>query len=180
MWALASSYFKIFIFALLLLAAVQVPGFVDMYGKNLAARIDENNLNLSHFQQDADQYFGGDFIKLIARYRQNPDPIIQKGGANLAVILDRQLQLKTAYAAMHKSQFSAYKHVLLQPIKSIRSKVWQSYDFAVTFNKNTLIVGFSLAVASMLILEILFLILRLIFASKNKQRHSEIRAYKTH
>lgn len=169
MRTLLGTYFKLFIFAALLLAAIQVPGFVNQYGKNIQARLDELDLSLGHYAHDAQVYFDGDFNALVAHYLKNPDPVFQKGGKNLQKMLQRRTQLAHAHEAFLHQPWQAYRHVLLEPIGSVRQQVWQQYDFAVILNKNTLYFGLGAAVGAMFLLELLVLLLRwAVFGSRKK------------
>jgi hypothetical protein len=53
------SYLRMMLFALGLLAGVQIPGLVDLYFQRLDARLQQAGLALAPFQRTADQHFNG-------------------------------------------------------------------------------------------------------------------------
>ena len=52
------SYLRMMLFALGLLAGVQIPGLVDLYFQRLDARLQQAGLALAPFQRTADQQIG--------------------------------------------------------------------------------------------------------------------------
>jgi len=61
-----TDYLRLILFAVGLLAGVQVPGFIDQYAQRVSAHQIEVATDFRGFQQVADQYFGGSVEALIA------------------------------------------------------------------------------------------------------------------
>ena len=141
------------------LIGVQVPGFVDQYGKNLEARLLESSQAVNQFQADADKFFDGDINKLIAYYQAKNDVVITAGANSITAIATRQAMLKTAWQAFNQSTLAQYQHVALAPISDIRSQVWQSYNYLIVLNP--IAIGFGL-IAGLLLAMILDLFIGLI------------------
>ena len=134
-------YLRLILFTSGVLFGVQVPGFIDQYGKILEAHLLESSLSLAEFQKDAQRYFDGNLDKLIAHYQNNPDPVIKDGGASISAIYSRNLKLTQAWTAFSKNTYSAYSHVLLEPLIDIKNEVWSNYTYSIVLNQSAIISG---------------------------------------
>ena len=134
-------YLRLILFTSGVLFGVQVPGFIDQYGKILEAHLLESSLSLAEFQKDAQRYFDGNLDKLIAHYQNNPDPVIKDGGASINAIYSRNLKLTQAWTAFSKNTYSAYSHVLLEPLIDIKNEVWSNYTYSIVLNQSAIISG---------------------------------------
>ena len=65
------SYLRLALFACGLLLGVQVPGFVDDYGKRVEAHRLESQQSLKGFQDTARRFFKGDLDALVAQQAPN-------------------------------------------------------------------------------------------------------------
>lgn len=148
-----STYFKIALMVACTLVGIQVPGFVDQYGKHLHARLLESNRALTEFQDDADKYFGGDLNKLIAHYKQSGDNIVIEGGNSIEAIATRNQALQHANTRFNQSVLNRYTHALFAPIKEIQREVWTRYSFNVLLSKSTLVVGVLIGLSCLLFFE---------------------------
>ena len=72
-------YIRVFVFLGVTLAGIQVPAFVDQYGKSLESHLTESRIALNEFQDDADKHFDGSIENLIAHYRDNKDQVFNEG-----------------------------------------------------------------------------------------------------
>ncbi|MBQ0720499.1 MAG: DUF2937 family protein [Gammaproteobacteria bacterium] len=152
-------YLRLILFTSGVLIGVQVPGFIDQYGKSLEAHLVESTLSLGEFQEDAQRYFDGSLDKLITHYQNNPDPVIQDGGASIAAIYKRNLKLTQAWAAFSKDTYSAYTHVFLKPIIAIKNEVWNNYTYSIVLNQSAIISGLSCGFILSLLIELSCLLL---------------------
>ena len=134
-------YLRLLLFTAGVLIGVQVPSFIDQYGKSLEAHLLESSLSLKEFQQDAQRYFGGNLDKLIAHYQNNPDPVIQDGGASIAAIYSRNQSLTQAWSTFSSSTYNAYTHVILKPLDDIKSEVWSRYTYNIVLNRSAIVSG---------------------------------------
>jgi|AZIJ01.1.fsa_nt_gi hypothetical protein len=134
-------YLRLILFTGGVLLGVQVPAFVDQYGKSLKAHLIESSLSLEQFEKDAKRYFDGDLDQLISHYQSNPDPVIQDGGASIDAIYKRNRDLKMAWATFSKSTYSAYSQVLFTPLADIKDEVWRHYTYTIILNKPAIISG---------------------------------------
>ena len=134
-------YLRLILFTSGVLLGVQVPGFIDQYGKSLQAHLLESSLSLEEFKKDAQRYFDGDLDKLITHYQNNPDPVIQDGGASISAIHSRNLHLEQAWASFNKNTYSAYSQVLFEPLTDIKNEVWSNYTYSIVLNQSAIISG---------------------------------------
>lgn len=177
-------YFRLIAFLGAALIGVQVPSFVDVYGLQLQAHLNESNLSLSAFQKDADKYFNGDLQQLVSYYQAKPDPIISDGGETIYLLLERNTQLKTAFREFKKSTFNRYTHALYTPLKDIHKETWSSYDYAIKLNTSgiiwALIAGFSLSLLLEITLKSLGLIGQRLFRTKTHRQQSNTQKRKAY
>lgn len=146
-------YLKLSLFVTAILIGIQVPGFVDQYGKNLAARAAESQQSISAFQDDANKYFNGDLHKLIKHYQQQQDPIFIDGGNSIDELVARNEFLNNALSAFKQNFYSPYLHVFVQPIAEVRQHVWQQYDYTLVLNGPSILVGILIAICILAIFE---------------------------
>lgn len=125
------SYIRIFVFLGLTLAGIQVPSFVDQYGKSLESHLTESRIALNEFQDDADQYFDGNIEKLIGHYKDNKDQVFNEGGRSIKSIYDRNLMLRRNFEEFRSSYWSAYTQALVSPVPDVRRQVWESYSYTI-------------------------------------------------
>jgi hypothetical protein len=137
----ALSYLRLILFLGGVLVGIQIPGFVDQYGKSLEAHLQESKINLTEFKQDADRYFGGDMKKLIVHYQQDGDPVFQGGGDSINSIYRRNVVLKDAAAGFEKSGFSAYIQTFVNPVPDIREEVWNNYTYSIKLDLSAISTG---------------------------------------
>lgn len=135
------SYLRLLLFLAGVLIGIQVPGFVDQYGKSLESHYLESGKNLREFQEDADKYFEGDIEELIAHYKKDKDPVFTSGGESIDSIYQRNINLKKALANFKQGSFSAYTQVFLSPVKDIRSEVWRAYTYTIKLDPSAIVVG---------------------------------------
>ena len=152
-------YLRLLLFTAGVLIGVQVPGFIDQYGKSLEAHLLESSLSLKEFQQDAQRYFGGNLDKLITHYQHNPDPVIQDGGASIAAIYSRNQALSQAWATFSSGTYNAYTHVILEPLEDIKNEVWSRYTYSITLNQSAIIGGLGCGFILSLVIELSGLLL---------------------
>ena len=160
------SYIRLFIFLAFTLAGIQVPAFVDQYGKSLEAHLAESRMALNAFQDDADKYFGGSLEKLIAHYVGNKDQVFNEGGRSIQSIYDRNQLLKTNFDQFQHSSWAAYTQALAAPVMDVREEVWNNYSYVIQLKPWAiafgLVLGLIVASGAELVLRIAFGIPRLI------------------
>ena len=152
-------YLKLAVFVLGILVGVQVPGFIDQYGKNLAARVSESANSIGEFQYDADNYFGGDISRLIEYYSSNVDPVITSGGESIEAIFNRNQLLVNAQQQFNQSVFGSYTHVLISPVEEIRNEVWINYSYTIVLNGEAILLSITVALLALALFELTIFLL---------------------
>lgn len=150
-----SHYIRMLIFAILLLIGIQVPGFVDQYGKALYAHWSESERTVAEFRADAQRFFDGDLDRLIQHYVQQNDPVIHKGGENIRQLVTRNRQLTVALERFRSAPLQAYVQTFAYPVTDIRDEVWHAFSPIAPLNLGTLAFGFGFALALSLLLDAL-------------------------
>jgi len=157
------SYLRLILFLGGVLVGIQVPGFVDQYGKSLKSHFIESETNLNEFKDDAEKYFGGDMEKLIVHYKKDKDPVFTSGGESIDSIYQRNTELKVALADFNSGTISAYFQVFLTPVKDIKSEVWRDYTYSIRLDPSAisvgLVTGLLIAVLAEIFLRIVFVII---------------------
>lgn len=147
-------YLRLILFTSGVLLGVQVPGFIDQYGKSLEAHLLESAFSLKAFQEDAERYFDGNLDTLIAHYRNKPDPVIKDGADSIAAIYSRNQSLTQAWATFSASTYSAYTHVILEPVLDIKNEVWSTYTYSIVLSPSAIISGLSCGFTLSLLIEL--------------------------
>jgi hypothetical protein len=135
------AYLRLVLFLGGVLFGVQIPGFVDQYGKNLEAHFRESVESLREFQQDADRFFGGDIKRLIAHYKIDDDPVFNAGGDSINSIYLRNIELREALLHFKKRPFNAYTQVFISPVSDMREEVWESYTYSIKLDFSAISMG---------------------------------------
>lgn len=136
-----SDYLKLAVFVVGILVGVQIPGFVDQYGKNLNAHVAESSTSVAEFQDDADKFFAGDMSKLVKHYDSKDDPVMVSGGESIGALVSRNQLLTEAQQQFSESIYSPYIQVFITPFEEIRNEVWSNYTYQITLNSSAIIIG---------------------------------------
>ncbi|WP_281212818.1 DUF2937 family protein [Shewanella insulae] len=134
-------YLRLLLFVCGVLLGVQVPAFVDQYGKALTAHTQEAKQSLAEFQRDADRFFGGDIDRLIAHYKQNPDAVFNAGGESIEVLYQRYQLLSAALTEFNQSAYGGFDQLILSPLPAIRDQVWQHFSHSILLDGRAIAFG---------------------------------------
>ncbi|QYJ82279.1 DUF2937 family protein [Shewanella aegiceratis] len=134
-------YLRLLLFVCGVLLGVQVPAFVDQYGKALAAHTQEAKQSLAEFQRDADRFFGGDIDRLIAHYKQNPDAVFNAGGESIEALYQRYQLLSSALTEFNQSGYGGFDRLVLAPLPEIRDQVWQHFSHSILLDGRAIAFG---------------------------------------
>lgn len=148
------SYFRMFVFLGCTLVGMQVPAFVDQYGKSLESHLRESQVALQEFQADADRYFNGRLEELIAHYIDNQDQIFSDGGRSIQSIHERNLLLRTSFEQFHRSPWSAYTQALFTPVADVSDEVRKSHSYAVQLRSGAIAFGLVVGLLFTFVLEL--------------------------
>jgi hypothetical protein len=135
------AYLRLVLFAVGLLAGVQVPGFVDQYAKRVSAHYSEVTQNFAGFQNAADQYFGGNIDALIAHHEASRDSVFKDEAKPIKALYARLQSLGVELEAMNRSIFSRIMHVGFRPDREILNETMRAYSYTVPLNQDAILSG---------------------------------------
>ena len=161
-------YIRIMVFVAGTLVGLQLPAFVDQYGRALASHEQESQRAVREFQDDADRFFDGSMEALVAHYRSSGDTVFNAGGESILELVERRDLLSGALGEFQSGPINAYLHTLLAPVVDIRDEVIRNYGYAV--NLRPLAIGIGL-MAGLLLMLAVDLLLSLFARPFRRQAH---------
>lgn len=120
--AIFTSYLRIILLISGVLAGIQLPGFVDQYGKSLQAHMIESERSLNEFRDEAEKFFDGSIEELIAHYQASDDRVFQEGGQSINAIYQRNQLLEQAYRSFSQNAWSAYQQAFLPQLRTFSAR----------------------------------------------------------
>jgi len=159
-----------------LLIGLQIPNFVDQYQKRVDAHLREVTINLQPFQDIAIKYFGGDLNKLIELHRNSGEKPFQEEGAAIQKMVERKLRFEADLAALQTSLPLKAWHVLLHGDNEMVDETLGQYTYNVPLNQDALFFGAGVALAILLLLELLLALARLATVKLFRSTHSSPQA----
>jgi hypothetical protein len=146
-------YLRLIVFALGLLAGVQVPGFVDQYQKRVSAHYEEAVRSFSGFQHTADQYFGGSVEALIAHHASSTDPVFHAESSTIAALYARLQALRTELAALTGTLLRRLLHVAFAADAGLLHETVMAYSYTVPLTGDAIVCGVTAGFGLALLIE---------------------------
>lgn len=135
------SYLRLTLFAFGLLLGVQVPGFVDDYGKRVEAHRLESQQSLRGFQETASKFFKGDMDALVAHYRVSDDPVMRSDAQSVAHLVQRAGLLEREWLAMQGPWYQQAWHLATAADQELFDETLQAYRYQVLFTPDAILWG---------------------------------------
>jgi len=157
-------YLIVIIACIALLLGLQIPNFVDQYQKRVDAHLREVTVNLQPFQDIANTYLGGNIAKLIEMNIKSDAKPLQEEGRAIEKMVKRKLRFEADMAALQTSLPMQALHIFLHGDQEILDEAMAQYSYAVPVNQDALMFGAAVAIATLVIAELLFALIRLIKA----------------
>jgi len=151
------AYLRLAVFALGLLAGVQVPGFVDQYAKRVDAHYIEASRDFAGFQRTADQYFAGSVEALLAHHRASNDAVFRDEAKTIASLYARLQMLAAELQALSGGVLARIAHVALKPNHELLDETLAAYSYTVPLNLAAILCGVSVGLLFALLVESLAL-----------------------
>lgn len=164
-------YLMVIVACISLLIGVQIPSFVDQYQKRVDAHLREVTVNLQPFQEIANKYFGGDLGKLIALNLNSNAKPLQEEGIAIERMAKRKLRFEADMAALQTSLPMKALHILLNGDREMIDETRGQYSYSVPFNQDALLFGAGVAIAILMIVELLFALTRFAGAKAWRRLH---------
>jgi len=153
-------YLMVIVACISLLIGVQIPSFVDQYQKRVDAHLREVTVNLQPFQEIANKYFGGDLGKLIELNLNSNAKPLQEEGMAIEKMAKRKLRFEADMAALQTSLPMKALHILQNGDREMIDETRGQYSYSVPFNQDALLFGAGVAIAILIIMELLFALAR--------------------
>ncbi|MGA4320859.1 DUF2937 family protein [Ectopseudomonas hydrolytica] len=169
------SYLRLALFALGLLLGVQVPGFIDDYGKRVEARRLESQQSLKGFQDTAQKFFKGDMDALVAHYRVSDDPVMRSDAQSVAHLVQRSALLEREWQAMQGPWYAQAWHLATGADRDLLGETLQAYRYQVLFTPEAILWGVICALLLAWLAELLVLLFGWMLGAgrirRTQQRH---------
>ncbi|EJO93662.1 MULTISPECIES: DUF2937 family protein [Pseudomonadaceae] len=169
------SYLRLALFAFGLLLGVQVPGFIDDYGKRVEARRLESQQSLKGFQDTAQKFFKGDMDALVAHYRVSDDPVMRSDAQSVAHLVQRSALLEREWQAMQGPWYAQAWHLATGADRDLLGETLQAYRYQVLFTPEAILWGVICALLLAWLAELLVLLFGWMLGAgrirRTQQRH---------
>lgn len=169
------SYLRLALFAFGLLLGVQVPGFIDDYGKRVEARRLESQQSLKGFQDTAQKFFKGDMDALVAHYRVSDDPVMRSDAQSVAHLVQRSALLEREWQAMQGPWYAQAWHLATGANRDLLGETLQAYRYQVLFTPEAILWGVICALLLAWLAELLVLLFGWMLGAgrirRTQQRH---------
>ena len=125
------SYLRLALFALGLLVGVQVPGFIDDYGKRLEAHLGESQQSLKGFRETARRFFKGDLVALVEHYQVRKDPVMRSDAESVETLVERAHFLELEAKAVHGPWYAQVWHLASAADPELIEETFAAYRYQV-------------------------------------------------
>lgn len=119
------SYFVIFLLGAAL--GSTFPSYSSQYQLRLKAQLDQVRIDLTPFQEIANQYHGGRLTRLIEHHLQSDDPTFHAEGLAIRTMLENKDDLARANTALKGSALNQAKFFVENIDYELARSTWQSY-----------------------------------------------------
>ncbi|MBU1424865.1 MAG: DUF2937 family protein [Gammaproteobacteria bacterium] len=165
-------YLMIIVACISLLVGLQIPNFIDQYQKRIDAHLREVTANLQPFQEIADKYFGGDIVRLIDLHRNSEAQPFREEGVAIETMVQRKQRFEADLAALQTSLPQKALNVLLHGDREMIDEALGQYSYSVPLNQDALLFGAGVALAILLLVELLLALARFLSAAIIYSRHT--------
>ena len=175
-------YARLVTFAFGLLIGVQVPGFVDQYGKRVSAHYIEAQRSFGGFRATADRYFNGSVAALIAHHLESGDRVFIDEAKTIRSLQDRLAALAAESAALSGPLIKQIVHVAIAADREILSETTAAYSYTVPLAPAAIACGVTIGFATALVVEaVLIGLMRLLqLARRGTHRSTRLAQRGTH
>ncbi|MBS7661302.1 DUF2937 family protein [Pseudomonas lalucatii] len=167
------SYLRLALFALGLLVGVQVPGFIDDYGKRVAAHRLESEQGLKGFRETARRFFKDDLQALVAHYRVSADPVMRSDAQSVAGLVERAHFLAREERAMQGGWYAQLWHLATAADDELLAETYRAYRYQVLLAPQAIAWGIASALLLAWTTEGLLLMLAWVFGAGQGRRTQE-------
>lgn len=157
------------IFTLGLLLGLQLPHFLQQYELRLQGHFAEAQLQFAQFQSLADIYFDGDLQALINKHKNSKIALFRDEAVIIENSYLRILQLQQQVSLLKQPIYYRLAALTRATQQPIFNETWRSYEANIVLNQAAIIVGISIAIMLVLMIEFLLFMMAVILRRlKNK------------
>ena len=137
-----------------LLAGIQIPNFVDQYGKRLDAHYIEVQTNLKPFQEIANQFHGGSIEALISKHRQSDDLTFHAEGTAIEKMVRRLQHFEREKREMQAPLPQQVAFLVARADPDLVEETRANYSFGLTLDRAAVLAGIACMLAVVIVLEL--------------------------
>ena len=104
-----------FLFAIVLIAALQIPILADHYRQYLSGYVDATQTTVNEYQALADQFGYASVSQMIEQLQQNPAPLVRQDAQNKAATVTRLSELQAGLKVLNTGHFFEQTWYMLAP-----------------------------------------------------------------
>ena len=137
-----------------LLVGIQIPNFVDQYGKRLDAHYIEVQTNLKPFQAIADQFHSGSLEALISKHRQSDDLTFRAEGDAIEKMVRRLQHLAQEKREMQAPLPQQVAFIVSRADPDLVEETRKSYSFGLLLDQTAVLAGLVCMLVVVVVLEL--------------------------
>ena len=165
-------YLSMIIFTASFALGVQIPNFVDQYGKRVDAHLIEASNMFAGYQALADVQQGGDVNALILKHETSDDLTFRAEAMLIRNLRSNIGQYRAEIIALNQSLWQGISHIVLNGSPSLRQETIENYSVNLPLNLDALTYGFVVAILLCVIWEFLLMILGVSFGIRGRRRRA--------
>ena len=165
-------YLSMIIFTAGFALGVQIPNFVDQYGKRVDAHLIEASNMFAGYQALADVRQGGDINALILKHESSDDLTFRAEALLIRDLRSNIRQYRAEIIALNRDLWKGISHIVLNGSPSLRQETIENYSVNLPLNFDALTYGFIIAILLCVIWEFLLMILGALFGIPRRRRRS--------
>lgn len=157
-------YLMMMLFGAALLVGIQLPNLADQYGKRVDAHLKEVLAIAQPYQEVADRYAGGSLKKLVALHRQSSEAVFRAEADAIENVIERKQRFEAEAAAMQAPLPQRLLHIAMVQDRELLDETIDQYTFNVPLTQEAVIFGAGLALAAVLLLDVVLFLVRVLSA----------------
>ncbi|WP_413692821.1 DUF2937 family protein [Psychromonas sp. KJ10-2] len=165
MYSVIKRYSLQLVFTLSLLVGLQLPSFLHQYETRLQGHFAEAQSQLAQFQALADLYFEGDLTALIEQHQNSDENVFRDEAKVIQASYLRVQNLQIQIDELQQPLWHRLVHLAQQINSPITKQTWQTYQANIVLNQQAIVVGVTVAIGLMLILEGLLTLLKCLIST---------------
>ena len=162
------------IFTAAVMLGVQIPNFVDQYGKRVDAHAKEVNVNFSEYMNIAKKYGTGSIEGLIKKHENSPDLTFQAEAEPIRQNYQRKKRFDAELKALQAPFISRALHILIDSDREILLDTWVNYSANVPLNSLAAICGLAFGLIASLLLELFWSLSWKLFRRERRVKPSPV------